>query len=65
MSQLKTLWVNKTAITDHGLDHLKKLRALKELYVADTAVSERARNEFKRAVPGCQVRSGKGSIWSY
>ena len=65
MTQLLTLWINKTAVTDAGFTHVKKLTALKELYIADTAITENGKNDFKRAVPACQVRSGKGSVWSY
>ncbi|MBI3736312.1 hypothetical protein HY256_07335, partial [Candidatus Sumerlaeota bacterium] len=57
--------INKTSITDAGLAFLKKLTGLKELYIADTRITENGKNDLKRAIPGCQIRSGKGSVWSY
>ncbi len=65
LTNLQTLWVNKTQVGDPGLAQIKGLKTLRELYIADTKVTEAGRDDFKRALPGCQVRSGKGSIWSY
>lgn len=62
---IEVLWINKTAVTDACLAHLRPLAKLRELYVADTKISEPARAAFKREKPACQIRGGKGSIWSY
>ena len=50
--------LNRTSITDTTLARLRVLFRLKELDVADTAVTEEGLDAFREAAPECQVFAG-------
>jgi Leucine-rich repeat (LRR) protein len=60
LDELESLWVcgkedEMNQITDSGLRYLKNLKALTELGIQRTHVSDDGVQEFLRAVPGCKL----------
>jgi len=57
LTNLGQLWLNgDIAITDAGLDHLKRLHQLRDLSLADAPVSAEAVQRLRRALPACEIR---------
>lgn len=42
-------------ITDAGLEHLKRLKRLRVLYLSDAPVSAKAVGRLRRALPACEI----------
>lgn len=59
VGQLKTLDLHGTAVSDAGLEKLKQIATLENLDVRDTRVTPAGIESFRKAVPRCEVRSGK------
>jgi hypothetical protein len=51
MSNLSSLWLNDTAVTDTGLESLKGLTNLTDLTLKNTRVTDGGLNELVRAMP--------------
>lgn len=58
MTQLDSLSLNGLPITDAGLQKLHSLQNLKLFSAYVTDCSEEGIDEFRKAVPGCEVRWG-------
>jgi hypothetical protein len=53
---LEQLWLNgDITITDAGLEHLKKLKQLDDLSLADANVTPEAVKELQNALPHCKI----------
>lgn len=52
---LAHLYLDGTRITDAGMKHLQKLKNLQVVSFANTGVTEQAKAELSRAMPGCRV----------
>jgi hypothetical protein len=53
---LQQLWLNgEISMTDAGLEHLKGLKRLRDLSLADASVSVAAVEDLRRALPGCEI----------
>jgi len=55
LTQLKVLNLDHTHVTDRGLDHLKGLTALQRLNLVGTQVTAAGAEEFRRALPECEI----------
>ena len=55
LSNLQSLWLCKTAVTDAGLAEIKKLKSLQRLYAHSTKLTAEGVAELKKALPGCKV----------
>jgi len=55
LAPLEELRLDATGVTDAGMESLASLSRLKLLNVYHTAVSEKAFDRFKAAVPACRV----------
>jgi hypothetical protein len=51
LTGLKELWLGQTALTDAGLEHLRGLKNLETLEVANTAVTTTGLTRLKAALP--------------
>jgi hypothetical protein len=56
LTSLETLLLSNTNLTDDGVVQLKSLPHLRILWILNTAVSEGAITELKKALPDCHVR---------
>jgi Leucine-rich repeat (LRR) protein len=56
MELLEFLHLGKTQITDRGLLRLVSLAQLKDLIINDTAISESAKTDLKKALPNLKIR---------
>ncbi len=55
-TNLEQLWLNgDISITDRSLDHLKGLKHLRELSLADAPLTAAAVEELRRSLPGCDI----------
>jgi len=55
-TSLEQLWLNgDISITDASLDHLKGLKHLRELSLADAPVSAQAVEQLRRSLPDCEI----------
>ncbi|MEZ6114800.1 MAG: hypothetical protein R3C99_27865, partial [Pirellulaceae bacterium] len=52
---LKSLYLNRTGITDRGLSHLVRLKHLTELRLQDTKTTGEGINSLKQALPQCSI----------
>ena len=55
IKNLKELELSKTNVTDAGLKTLAELKSLEKLHLHNTLVTNEGIQEFRAAVPGCQV----------
>ena len=55
LTKLRGLYLNGTAVTDAGLVHLRGLTKLQILSVERTKVTDKGINEFKAALPDCEI----------
>ncbi|MCA9073059.1 MAG: hypothetical protein KDA84_29255 [Planctomycetaceae bacterium] len=59
LKNLKELDLSDTNITDLGLTTLQEIKSLEKLHLHDTAVTNKGLQEFKTAVPGCNLYPAK------
>ena len=55
LSNMTTLNLTGAKLTDEGLARLQSLKKLKTLQIVRTRVSENGMQEFRKAVPGCEL----------
>jgi hypothetical protein len=56
LHQLEGIMLTNTLVTDDGLAHLQGLPRLKQLWLYGTQVTDARAADFRRALPGCQIR---------
>ena len=49
------LSLNNAKITDKGLVSLGRIRTLKNLYLYDNKITDKAVTQLKRSLPGCEI----------
>ena len=61
LTNITTLDLRKTNITDAGLEHLAGLTNLKMLQLEDTNISSKGIEKLQSAIAGCKITQGKVS----
>jgi hypothetical protein len=56
LTQLQTLWLGGTQISDAGLEHLKGLTTLQVVYIAQTRVTDEGVKKLQEALPNCHIK---------
>jgi hypothetical protein len=52
---LRTLYLDRTQVTDAGLKELSGLKGLKNLYLSKTRVTKAGVKELRKALPNCEI----------
>jgi hypothetical protein len=55
LTQLQNLDLNGTRVTDAGLEHLQRLKQLRDLHIIGTACTADGEEKFKQALPHCAI----------
>ena len=55
LSSLKKLWLDRTQITDQGLEELKSLKELESISVENTSVTLEGVRQLRKALPWANV----------
>ena len=55
LTNLQSLDLRKTKITDAGLVHLKGLNKLQWLYLMGTKVTDAGVSDLKKSLPNCEI----------
>jgi hypothetical protein len=53
---LEEIWIEDTAVTDEGLSQLFGLKSLRFISILDSAISEKAVEALRNAIPGIEVQ---------
>ena len=56
LTNLETLWLGQTLVTDAGLVHLKELANLEVLVLISTKITDAGVQDLQKALPGCNIR---------
>jgi len=60
MSQLETLNLRGTQVSDDGLVHLRGLTTLKSLNLTNTGVTDEGAKKLQQALPNCSIVRNHG-----
>ena len=53
---MQMLYLDRTAVTDAGLAHLRSLPKLRVLWVKDTRISDEGIRKLQQALPDCEIQ---------
>jgi hypothetical protein len=54
-TNLDTLWLSNTKVTDESLEHFKKLTTVRRIVLRGTKVSKEGVEQLRKALPKCTV----------